>query len=376
VIRAPFVVAGVVVVFCFVSAPRATASLQILLPSVRTVLTPGPPLAGAATPTEVRFPPGMTSDQRVLVGIDRTGSPLSIAVVQRLVLYKLGDYAFAVPGPILDVEAAPGSDSQPGLRRDAILWSGFSSGKRTLAARATLRVAPASKLLPLKLSIEREGDALVVRGENVSSARGPVFRGPISAREASKALDETRRLLRFGRGAPDLYANVPGPPLSQSESIAAPLDVSGELGGVSFRYTLGDGEPMHFERRFPDAQPGAKLRLTVTPVPPSRELTPPGAATWTEAIRRGRIDRSRLLERVSQVRLTVARELQYQAFLAIPDPNARSSAVYVYETAVRQAVAAPPTPTGGGGNGLWRAVLTAVIAVGGTAGLVVLWAHS
>jgi hypothetical protein len=363
--------------FCLASATDAAASLQILLPSVRTVLTPGPPLAGGGAPSaEVRFPPGMTGEQRILVGVDPAGKPVSVEVVQRLVLNKLGDYTFAVPGPFLDVEAAPGSESEPGLRHDAILWSGFSSGKRTLAARATLRVAPASKLLPLRVSVEREGDAVVVRGVNTSAARGPVFRGPMSAEEASRALAETLRRLRLGRLAPDIYATVPHPPLSQSESITAPLDVQGELGGVRFHYLLGDGGPMSFERRIPHAASGAKLRLTVTPAAPSHMLKPPGAATWAEALRRGRIEPSRLLERVSRVRLTVARELQYQAFLANPDPNARSSAVYVYETAMRHAVAAPPTPRDDGGNGPWPVVLLAVVAVGGTAGLVVLWAHS
>ena len=86
----------------------------------------------------------MTSDQRVLVGIDATGKPITIAVVQRLTLHKLGDYSFAVPGPIADVEAAAGSASEPGLRHDAILWAGFSPGNKTLAARATLRVPPAA----------------------------------------------------------------------------------------------------------------------------------------------------------------------------------------------------------------------------------------
>jgi hypothetical protein len=362
-------------VFCF-STPAAAASIQILLPSVRTALTPGPPLGGGVTPAEVRFPPGMTGEQRVSVGIDATGKPVSLAVVQRLVLNKLGDYTFAVPGPFVDVEAAPGSDSEPGLRHDAILWSGFSSGKRTLAARATLRVAPSSKILPLRVSITREGEALVVRGENVTSARGPVFVGPLSAQEASRALVETRRRLPFLRAAPDLYAAVPRPPLSRSESIAAPLDVRGELGGVRFRYRLGDRGAMRFERRIPNAPKGAKLRLTVTPVSPSRMLSPPGAATWFEAIRRGHVDRTRLLERVSRVRLTVARELQYQAFLANPDPNARSSAVYVYETAMRRAITAPPPPRNDGGNGLWRAALLAALAVSGAVGLVVLWAHS
>ena len=82
----------------------------------------------------------MASDQRVLVGIDATGRPVSVHVVQRLTLHRIGDYSFVVQGPISDVEAAPGSDSVPGLRRDAIIWSGFSSGKRTLGALATLRV--------------------------------------------------------------------------------------------------------------------------------------------------------------------------------------------------------------------------------------------
>jgi hypothetical protein len=142
---------------------------------VRTSLTPGPPLAGTNAPTESIFPRGMTSMQRVLVGVAASGMPVSVAVVQRLVLHKLGDYSFFVQGPIADVEAAPGSDSEPGLRRDAILWSGFSSGTRTLAAKATLRVAPAAAALPLRVSIEREGNAVVLRGENTSSAPGPVL---------------------------------------------------------------------------------------------------------------------------------------------------------------------------------------------------------
>ena len=93
--------------------------------------------AGAAAsrrrtaPAEVLYPARDDErPERVLVGIDTTGKPVSVAVVQRLTLQKLGDYSFAVPGPIADVEAAPGSDSEPGLRHDAILWSGFSPARR------------------------------------------------------------------------------------------------------------------------------------------------------------------------------------------------------------------------------------------------------
>jgi hypothetical protein len=225
----------------------------------------------------------MTSDERVLVGIDRMGKPVSIVRSSSGSCCKLGDYSFAVPGPIADVETAPGSDSDPGLRRDAILWAGFSPGTKTLGSRATLRVAPASRLLPLRLSVAREGDALIVRGVNTSAASGPVLVGTVSAPEGALALDETRRRLPLGRSAPDLYVRVPRAPQSQSESIAAGLDVRVELEGKKYAYRLGDGGPMRFTLRASRVPLGAKLRIVVTPVPPERQLTPPrGFATWAK----------------------------------------------------------------------------------------------
>jgi hypothetical protein len=355
----------------------AAADIPILLPSGRTSLTPGPPLAGASAPTEVLFPRGMTSDERVLVGIDRTGKPVSIVVVQRLKLHKLGDYSFAVPGPIDDVETAPGSDSDPGLRRDAILWAGFSAGTKTLGSRATLRVAPASKLLPLRLSVEREGAALIVRGENTSAARGPVIVGTVSAPEGALALDETRLRLPLGRAAPDLYVRVPRAPRSQSELIAAALDVRIELAGKKYEYRLGDGGPMRFTLRAPQVPLGAKLRLVVTPVPPERQLTPPrGFATWAKAARRGRVPASGLLERLSRIRFATARAFQYQTFLANPDTTGGTHAVYVYETAAKIAAPRPPASPDETGSEAWQTVLFAGLALLGATGLVVLWANS
>jgi hypothetical protein len=201
--------------------------------------------------------------------------------------------------------------------------------------------------------------------------------GPISPAQAAKALDTTKRELALRRAAPDLYATVPHSPLSQSEPITAPLDVQGEVGSAHFHYLLGDGGATSFEQHIAHAPPGAKLRLVVTPVAPTRLLTPHGAATWAAALGRRHVDRSHLLEQVSRVRLTLARELQYQSFLANPDPNARSSAVYIYESATPRVTAAPRAPAHAGGrNGVWRAVLFAVVAVGGLGGVLVLWANS
>jgi hypothetical protein len=351
-------------------------SAPILLPSVRTSLTPGPPLPGANAPTEVLFPPGLTSDERVLVGIDTSGNVISIAVVQRLGLHELGDYSFTVPGPISDVEAAPGSDAEPGLRRDAILWAGFSAGKKTLAARATLRVAPSAAVLPLEVTVERDGNAAVVHGRNTSAAPGPVLIGSVSVRDVTKAFEETRRGLRLGRAAPDVYVGTSDVPISQSQPIAAPLDVRGEFGGAHFKYRLGDGGPMEFSFRAPHAAPNAKLRLVITPVAPSRLLKPPGAATWAEAVRRGRLDPSQLLERVSQARLTLARAFQYQMFLANPNPSGVSTGVYIYETAKRSAAPPPKVNDEHRGSGAWRALVYAAIAILSAGAAVVLWAHS
>jgi hypothetical protein len=250
------------------------------------------------------------------------------------------------------------------LRRDAVTWAGFSPGKRTLAASVTLRAGEATQRLPLRLTLERDGDALTVRGENASTARAPVLVGAIPVKAASKALRQTRRYLPLGVAAPDLYATVNRTPLSRSERITAPLDVVGQVGGERFHYVLGDGRPLRFERRIDHAPANAKLRLVVKPVPPARLLAtrPP--------------DASRALSLVARARLTVARELQFQNFLANPNPTGRSTAVYVYETAKRTVAPGPITPTDESGSSEWTVWLALALAVVGAGGLVVLWAHS
>ena len=159
--------AAIVGLLLAAALPAVANASPILLPSVRTPLSPGPPLIGSTTAiAESLVPQGTTSAEEVRVGVDATGKPVSVVVLQRLKLSKLGDYTFAVPGPVAGVEAAPGSDSDPGLRQDAIVWAGFSPGHKTLAARVTTRVKPAAPLLPLRLTLTRTSDALVVRGEN------------------------------------------------------------------------------------------------------------------------------------------------------------------------------------------------------------------
>ena len=352
----------VVLAACVAAAPAA-ASTPILLPSVRTTLTPGPPLVSAASGGETVYPAGMTSDEQVLVGVDASGNPLSVHVVQRLRLKRLGDYSFVVPGPIEDVEAAAGSDSEPGLRRGAIIWAGFSPGKKTLGARATLFPKDVVPLLPLRVSLTRDGDTVTAHGENTSSASAPLLVGEMSVAQATKALRQTLRTLPLGIGAPDVYANVSRTPFSQPVRIAAPLDVTGSIGSETFHYVLGDGRPLTFTRRIANVPAGAKLRLVAKPVPPLRLLRGRPSSSTTA------------LSYVSRARLMLARELQYQTLLTNPNPTGRSSAVYVYETAKRPA-APPPAATRHDTHSTWPTFLAVVLGVLGASGLVVLWAHS
>jgi hypothetical protein len=359
-----------------VTAAGAAAAVQpILLPSVRTPLVPGPPLTGAsATTAEVRFPPGVLSTEDVRVGVDKEGKPLSVVVVQRLLLRGSGDYTFSVPGPIADVAAGPGSQSEPGLRTDAILWAGFAAQRKVLSARATIKPAAAVPLLPLKLRVSREGDTLVLSGENGTVVDAPLLRGRVDVAQTAEALDATRRALRQGRAAPDLYVDAPAIPTSRTAPVSARLEVRGSIAGVEFARTLGDLRDDTFEVRVPNAPRDAKLRIVVTPVAPARMLTPPGGArTWAEAVRRGAVDPATLLERASRIRLTIARALQYDQFLTNPDPRGSSSARYVYVTSAASAL---PRRAVGGGDGFdWTFVYIA-LAVVGLAGGAVLWAHN
>lgn len=326
-------------VLALAAGAHAAPPQRILLPSVRTPLSPGPPLQGnAAAVSETRFLGTITSSERVRVGVDAAGAPVSISVVQRLLLPHVGDYTFTVPGPITDVAPVAGTQSDPGLRTDSIVWSGFSAGTKVLAARATLRVAPAAKLLPLR--IRRVGNAVVL--ENATAAKGTLLVGPVSARDVRIALRETRL-----RVVPDRYVAVPYLPKAVQTTIVAPLRITGSIGSRRVRATVA-------RRLVLRAPATAQVHLLVTPVVPAVYLTPS-------------------LAHVSWARLTAARVRQFGQYLANPDPNGSSTATYLYVSAPRTQVIAAAIPKHDGRDWTLAYVLAGVL---GAAGLAVWWAHS
>src|SRR4051812_41848280 len=133
-------------------APAARANgVAIDLPPAEGPTTAVPPFQPTgALRTERRLPRGrIESDERVQVRVDPAGAPVAVSVRQRLELRGPGDYSLAVPGPIADVEPAPGSAVPPGLRSGALIWQGFSPGHRVLAADLRLRPREAAAALPL-----------------------------------------------------------------------------------------------------------------------------------------------------------------------------------------------------------------------------------
>ena len=385
------------------------------LPSPSQQLTVSPPLQGNVGLSELRIPGRVSSRQRVFVAIAQDGRPVSMRAIQRLTLRGKGDYSFVVPAPLTDVAPAAGTDSQPGFRKDAIVWQGFSPGLRVLAAETTLRTRDAVPSLPVRVSIRAQvGGADLRPGErrsgrlaldlaiaNATAAVDVTFGAEGVPAELARVLDSLRETIEHRRPFVSYVATLRSRPEPVKGSFEAPLALTGTLrfphgrvlglrasggrvsqGAVMFSARLGDGSPMrstlHVEGQARALGP-ALLSLRVEPVLDVRALRPPRGRTWTEAIARGLVqaDGRRLLSTTIGALLRVSRARQYGTVLADPDALVRAGAdrtVYEYRTVV--AAQAAPARLPEGGNGVLVPVLAAVGAAILAGGLVILWAHS
>jgi hypothetical protein len=370
------------------TAAAAPPSQDVVLPGPVPYPTPNPPLVGktAISGGFTRYVFHIRNNERVLVKVDETGSPTSLRVRQRLDVGGRGDYQFAVSGPIEDVLRGPGSESEPGLRADQVLWAGFSPGRKVLAADVTLRPGEAAQYLPLRLGLEHTGDGVTLTVANATGTSQLEYAGTTRPRQIASLLDRTRRTARAGERLVAAYATFYGLVRQDARKalIEAPLRVEGELRAgsgkpVRFSGMLGDGEPLTLRVHAPgDGTP--HVRVTATPVPVERLLRPPGGArTWTAALKRRPLPAPSLLKRLLESRMRLVRADQYQTFLSNPDADGRSRSVYVYETAKaprQQATAAASGDQESGGSGplvILLAIGGAIVAAG--AGLVA-WAHS
>jgi len=392
------------------AASAATPPRVRSLPWPPVVLPHAPPLApqsSGALPLPPRFLGRVANQERVVVGIDTSGKPHSVRVLQRIVLSRLGDYVFAVPAPVSDVTPGPGTESSPGQRENQILWEGFSPGHRVLAAWAQLRAAESATVLPVKVEVDltvagtklepgqhRSGELavrLTITNATVVSARS--FTGVPEPLSLAQVADRIRDAIRRGVFAEGVNVGFFGDVSSRRERVAAPLRVEGTLhfapgtvelpgarnGVVHFSKRLDRleraGFTLNLHGRAIDAT-APKLELRVSTADIGDTLAPPGGKSWVSAFRRGRLgDARRLLARTIAVELIYARRRQYDMFLASPDMAAPSTTTYVYRTAAPARATSAAQPAGDADHTVGWIVLAIVVAAALPAAAVI-WARS
>jgi hypothetical protein len=297
------------------SAQAAPRGNYATLPSPVAPLSPAPPLGGGATASSEGFRHRVAAKTTVEVSLDPSGTPFAVTATQRLDVGVLGDYFFTIGAPVLDVEAAPGSASTPGLRASSILWTGFNPGRRTLIARATLDPGSAGPSLPLRIEVAPRRVTIV----NTTAVTAGSYTADALVPPLLSYLAQLRRQVARGQSPTSGGAYLTSKPTATGLRIVAPLHVTGSVGGRRVDAVVEGRLVVHGS---------GPVRLTAVPASPERLLDAPGAGSS------GRL----LLERVSRATLTLARTRQYQTFLGNPDPTGPSTTAYVYRTAAR------PTP--------------------------------
>ena len=324
--------------------PVAVAAQYSPLPSPDAPLSDVPPLGGASSSTE-RVHHRVDAVTTVRVAINVHGAPFAVTATQSLDVRVTGDYFFTIGAPVTTVEAASGSDSNPGLRTASIVWAGFDPGRRTLKARVTLEPARATAALPLRVEVSSGATTLVNEtAVTVGTIAADVERAPLL-----RYYDELRAAKRPAAGA----AFLTSAPQRRTVTVRAPLRVSGTVGARRISRVLTG--------RLTVPAVGA-VRLTVRPVRPA---FPPAEA----------LSGRELLARVTSTLLTLARARQYQSFLANPDPAGANATTYRFVTArrPRPAAAAEPLSSGGGWIRTIAIAAGAVVAVGAAG---VAWSRS
>lgn len=339
-------------------AAGTAAAGVVLLPSPTTRISSEPPLGSAAPPGPFQLPrpPRADSRQQILVGIGESGEPVTVRVRHRLTLNGRGDYFFQVPAPVSDVRALPESQSEPGLRRSAILWQGFSPGRRVLVAELDLEPNVVARTLPLR--IERNDRAITLR--NTTSVEVEGFTGEVERSAMRRLL--ARLSARSPAAAPAVQ--VAGQTRRRRLRAEAPLRIRGTIereGRVLRRVGLVLGGPEPAEATI-SAPAGGRVALTAEPVPVVSDLTrAPRNASGEE-----------LLLLAEQALLRLARVNQYRSFLASPG-SGTAAAVYRFRTV--DPPAAMPTPADDDGSNLLLVLGLGAGAILAAAGAVVVWAH-
>lgn len=309
----------------------------------------------------------------MVVGLRNDGSASSVDVTQRLTINGIGDYSFTVPAPLLRVVDTADSQSQPGQRNTGIVWQGFSSGRRLLGARASLKPLAAERGLPLAVKVERRGDTTAVRLIDIARRRFDLTRGSAPVQALIPVVARLRGAFARGdRSALARTLQVQGSPRgAQSILVDAPLRVRGTVtpegrARIPLDIVLGKDRPLVRTISVPGRRP-PRLSLRAELLRPDELLPTPRE-----------LSEARDPLRLTQLALArVALSGQYDQYLASPDQLGPNRTTYFMHTvAERASMPRKPRPADGGDSDVLAVVLASVLGAVTLVGLVVLWAHS
>ena len=306
----------------------------------------------------------------MIVSVDSAGRPFRVVDVDRIHIEEKGDYSFAIAAPAEDVRPAAGSASNPGLRTGAVVWQGFSPGRRLLGAAITLRPGTAVPGLPLRIEI----DGSELRLVNTTASTVTTVDADVAAVDLARALDTVRAALIAATAAPPPVVKAAGAVRAARVVAQVPVRVRGTVrfaGGPRSITTVVGRKAV----RIAGHGELSKLELYVTLPQPASVLRPPGAPKWLALARSGRLVGGRRTTRLAVKRLLAAGlALQFREFLANPDARGVTRTSYRYElgTPARAVTATEPK----GGTGWFVFVGVAVGVAAAACAALVLWAHS
>ncbi len=340
--------------------------------------TPQDQLPGYLAPGPLR------NDELVLVEVAGDGRVTRVRDEQRIRVTGTGDYFVREAGPAR--AALPLGGDLPVLSFGDVIWQGFSTGSRELAARIELDPELESGHLPLRmrLSFTASGRSSPVGPDGrvpgpgvltltLDNATGQQAALPTAAdapaRQLAPALDRLRAAARGTDGRlPTTRAGIPArlqvtAAATRQATQVMPLRLRGTLrasaagqdapGQQTGQQSAGQQSAVRINSllsgsaRFSLAvrQPGkVAVELTATPALDPRPLTPPrGAGSWAAWAAAGPpvAERRAALDALVQAAATGSRASAYSPYLGSQlEPRGRTAFRYTLATA-RPVVAAP-----------------------------------
>ena len=192
-------------------------------------------------------PGPVVNDEVVRVGLDGGGTPALVQVEQRLVLTGQGDYQVRERGPARAARAL-GEEPPPVTKFGAVVWQGFSPGRRELAALLTLDPVLERPRLPLGVEVSFTG------ADGRTAPLGPEGRVPGAGTVTVRLTNRTAQPTDLPTAA-DADARV----------VAAALDTARRAAPLARLPAAGAGLPATVETRTPSAVRGSQavaLRVT------------------------------------------------------------------------------------------------------------------